>query len=266
MRQPISIPKRSPWVSQMRVIGALFNHQAASRFGEYRLGFVWMLLEPLIGVLVVGLVIGAIAERTVPEIPYAFFVLNGMLMLKLLTSCMSIGVNVVSAGNTGLLVYPTVKPLDPLLARFVFEFLSIGFSFVLFCIVGEWLGINLALQDLDILAATYVLTWLIGSGLGLILGVAAAHFNDLEKIVPVLQRPLLFVSAVLFPISAMPNSAKNILLWNPLVHTIELSRHALFPFYHAEGADLAYPTFFAIIVTSLGLTLFNINRNFLSQR
>ncbi len=266
MRQPITIPKRSPWVSQMRVIGALFNHQAASRFGEYRLGFVWMLLEPLIGVLVVGLVIGAIAGRTVPEIPYPFFVLNGMLMLKLLTSCMSIGVNVVSGSNTGLLVYPTVRPLDPLLARFVFEFLSIGFSFVLFCIVGEWLGIELSLQNLDVLAVAYVLTWLVGCGLGLVFGVAAAHYKDLEKIVPVLQRPLLFVSAVLFPISAMPTSAQNILLWNPLVHTIELSRNALFPFYHAEGADLFYPAFFAIIVTSLGLTLFHINRNFLSQR
>jgi len=265
MRRPVIIPKRSPWVSQARVIGALINHQVATKFGKYRLGFFWMLFEPLLGVIVVGLIIGSFAGRTVPEIPYAFFVLNGMLMLKLLTGAMNSGINA-TGSNKGLLVYPTVRPLDPILARVIFELITTLFAFVVFCTIGMWIGIDLSLQNLDILAIAYLLTWMIGSGLGLMFGVAAAHFREVEKIVPVLQRPLLFVSAVLFPISAMPSSAKSILLWNPLVHTIELSRNSLFPFYHAEGAELIYPTLFAIITTALGLTLFQLNRNFLSQR
>jgi capsular polysaccharide transport system permease protein len=82
----------------------------------------------------------------------------------------------------------------------------------------------------------------------------------------ILQRPLLFISAVLFPLSALPLSGQSMLLYNPLVHTIELSRKALFPYYNAGDSNIIYPAVFAIIVLSIGLTLFHGNRNYLSQR
>jgi capsular polysaccharide transport system permease protein len=265
MRQPVSIPEHPPWVTQVRVIKALISQQAAKRYGEYRLGIFWMLMEPLLGVLVVGVAIGSFAGRTVPEISYPFFVLNGMLLLKLLTGSMNSGINAITSSH-GLLVYPTVRPLDPIMARMILDFLTTVFALAVFCAAASWLGVDLSLQQLDLLAATYLLTWFIGCGLGLAFGIAAFHYNEFEKVVPVLQRPLLFVSAVLFPTYALPESAKQILLWNPLVHTIELSRHALFPFYHAEGAEIAYPACFATVAMALGLALFRRNRHLLSQR
>ena len=146
------------------------------------------------------------------------------------------------------------------------DLLTTIFSFTVFCIVAAWLGLDFSLSYLDDLATSYLLTWFIGCGLGFIFGIIVFHYNEFEKVVPVLQRPLLFVSAVMFPMYTLPEQTKGILLWNPLVHTIELSRHALFPFYHAEGADLMYPTCFATVVMSIGLTLFRQNRHLLSQR
>ena len=101
-----------------------------------------------------------------------------------------------------------------------------------------------------LLAACFLLTWLLGCGFGLIFGVAATYFNDTEKIVNVLQRPLLFVCAVLHPTHALPESAQNILLYNPVVHTIELSRKTLFPYYHAGNVNLLYPTLIAMVFFS----------------
>lgn len=265
MFSPIPIPRRSPWVSQVYVIRALLIREMATRFGEYKLGFFWMMFEPLLGVVIIGLIIGPLAGRTVPEIPYAFFLLNGMLMLKLFTAPMNSGLNAIDS-NQGLLVYPTVRPLDPFLARFIFHFLTTVFSFVLFCIIGMWAGIVISLGQLHVIAIAYLLTWMTGCGFGLIFGVAAAHYAEIEKIVPVLQRPLLFVSAVMFPLMALPSSMQKILLYNPLVHNIELSRKALFPFYNTGDANLYYPAAFAVIVMAAGLTLFHNNRNFLSQR
>ncbi len=265
MPTPIQIPRHSPWVTQILVIRALLSREIATRFGEYRLGFFWMLIEPLLGVIVIGLIIGSIAGRTVPEIPYAFFLLNGMLLLKLFTGTMNNGINAIGA-NQGLLVYPTVKPLDTFIARFLYELLTTLFSFTLFCGAGMWLGIRISFGSLEVLLSCYLVTWFIGCGMGLIFGIASAHFNDVDKFVKVLQRPLLFISAVLTPISALPTSIQKILLYNPLVHTIELSRRALFPHYHAEGATMTYPAVIAIVVLGIGLSLFRLNRNFLTQR
>lgn len=265
MFKPIPIPEHSPWVRQILVISALLNREIATRFGEYRLGFFWMLFEPLLSIIMIGVIIGTIAGRTVPEIPYAFFLLNGKLMIKLFNGSTNSGLNAVSS-NQGLLVYPSVRPLDIFIARFMYEIMTTLFSFTLFCLVGMFIGIDISLGNLDLLLGCYIVIWLMGCGFGLIFGVAAAHFNEVEKVLKVIQSPLIFISAVLFPISAMPTNIQNMLLYNPLVHPIELSRKALFPYYHAEGAVLLYPLIVAIIVLAIGLTLFHGNRNFLSQR
>ena len=261
---PIAIPKRYPWVTQCLVIRALFKREIVTRFGKYRLGLFWMLFEPLMSVLVVGLIIGKIAGRAVPEIPYAFFLLNGFLLLKLFTSPMSAGVKAIQA-NSGLLIYPSVKPLDTLMARFLFDFVTTGFAFCLFCICAVWIGVRPDLSHLDVILCAYLFTWLCGCGFGMVFGVVAAHYSEFEKVVPVIQRPLLFVSAVLFPTNVLPGHVREILLYNPLVHTIESSRHALFPLYKAEGVNLVYPGCIGVIVLAVGLNLFQYKRNELNQ-
>lgn len=265
MFDPLPIPKRAPWLTQMLVIGALMRREMSTRFGEYKLGFFWMFFEPLLGVLVIGLIIGTLAQRTVPEIPYAFFLLNGMLMLKVFTGPLNSGVNAIGS-NTGLLVYPTVKPLDTFIARFLFDLLTTLLAFLLFCIVGMFFfGVELALGNLHVILGGFVLTWMCGCGFGLMFGVAAFHYKEVDKIVMILQRPLLFMSAVLFPLSAVPTSVQKYLLFNPIVHCIEVCRNALFPFYGVPGPNLFYPAAFAIVVLSIGLTLFHGSRNLLSM-
>ncbi len=264
MHKPIPIPKHSPWKIQILVIRALFMREVATRFGEYQLGFFWMLLEPLMGVIVMGLVFAPFLGHTVPEIPYAFFLLNGFLLLQLFTGTMNAGINAITS-DQGLLVYPTVKPLDPLLARFLYNLITTLFSLVLFCIIAMWMGMNLSLNSLHILLATYLITWFCGCGFGLILGVAAAYYKEIEKIVKFSQRPLILLSAVFAPTNALPTATRELLMYNPLVHTIELSRNALFPLYQAVGANLLYPSAFALVVFAIGITYFYNNRNLLSQ-
>lgn len=265
MSNPIPIPKHPPWVSQVLVISALLKREMKTRFGEYRLGFFWLLFEPLLGVMVIGILVGSLAQRSVPEIPYPFFLLNGMLILKLLSGPMNQGLNSIGA-NQGLLVYPKVKPLDTFIARYLYELITMIFSYTLFCIISMFFGIFISLANLHIVLACILITWCIGCGLGLIFGVASAHFSEVDKIVMVLQRPLLIVSAVLFPIASTPLSTQQFLLYNPLVNTIEVARHAMFPHYNSGATNLTYPAVVAICVLSLGLTLFHGNRNFLSQR
>jgi capsular polysaccharide transport system permease protein len=263
--KPVPIPKNPTWLTQILVLRALIGRQIKSRFGEYQLGFIWMILEPLTGVLVIGFVIGTLAQRTVPEIPYPFFLLNGMMLLQLLTGCMNAGMNAVDASK-GLLVYPAVKLIDPFLARFLFQLLITLFAYVVFCLAALWLGIDYSLSNLGVVLACYLITWAIGSGLGLILGVTVAHYPEFEKVMIFLQRPLLFISAVLFPSSALSTQAREWLMWNPLVHTIEQARHALFPFYNASESNLLYPSVCALVVLSIGVTMFQNNQQFLSNR
>lgn len=257
---PVRIPKSSPWSSQRFVLGALLHREAVTRFGKYKLGVLWMLTEPLIGVIVLGLLLGPIIGRTAPEMPYAFFLLNGFVLMQTLTGPMTSGIGAISS-NKGLLVFPKVQPLDLLLARFIFELGLSTLSFTLFCLIGLWMGIGLSLGQLHLIAAAFLITWMIGSGLGLLMAVGASKVPSMEKVLNFLKRPLIFISCVLHPLSSVPTSIQKILLFNPLVHAIETCRHALFPFYQIKGPNLAYPASLAIVVFALGICLFHNHRH-----
>jgi capsular polysaccharide transport system permease protein len=264
MISPVKIVKRSPWLTQYLVLRALMEREVASRFGQYNLGFFWMLFQPILGVVVMGIIIAPFIGRSVPQIPYAFFILNGFLLLSLFMGPMKAGFKAVRS-NQGLQVYPTVKPFDPILARFLYDLITIMFSFILFCLVGMWLGIELSLASLHVILAAYLITWLIGCGLGLIFGVLSTFYPETDKIVTVIFRPMMLFSAVLIPTNTLPLQVREILLYNPLVHAIELSRHSLFPLYRVEGANLLYPMCFAITLLYIGITYYEKNKNHLSQ-
>lgn len=262
---PVRIPRRSPWSVQYLVLKALLQREAVTRFGKYKMGLMWMLLEPLTSVIVLGLLLGPLVGRTAPDMPYAFFLLNGFMLLQTFTGPLTSGIGAIKS-NQGLLVFPKVQPLDLLMARFLFELGTSLFSYTVFCLIGMWMGINISLDQIHIILATFIITWMAGSGLGLIFGVGAVHYQSVEKIVAFVKRPLLFLSCVLYPFYGLPKVAQDILLYNPLVHTIELSRKSLFPFYHVIGVNLTYPATFAIIVFAIGISFFHNHRHFLTQR
>lgn len=262
---PVPIPKRSPWTNQRLVLGALLHREAVTRFGKYKLGVFWMLLEPLVSVIVLGFLLGPIIGRTAPDMPYAFFLLNGFVLLQAFIGPMMSGMGAVNS-NLGLLVFPKVQPLDLLLARFIFELLSSMLSFTIFCLLGMWFGVSLSLDNLHILFAAFIITWMFGSGLGMMLSVGTAYYQSVEKIVAFIKRPLLFVSCILYPLYNLPNVAQNILLFNPLVHTIEMSRKSLFPLYHVGEINLYYPASVALATFAIGICFFHNHRHFLSQK
>ena len=64
---PVDIPTNSAWTNQRLVLSALLHREAVTRFGKYKLGVLWLLVEPLTSVIVLGLVLGPIVGRTAPR-------------------------------------------------------------------------------------------------------------------------------------------------------------------------------------------------------
>ena len=261
----IRIKEQSAWRSQVLVTKALLQRELITRFGKYKLGALWVLIDPLVSVIVLGLILGPFLGRSTGEIPYPFFLLCGFMLMSMLTGPINAGINAISA-NQGLLVFKKVQAIDPFIARFIFQLLTNTAALIVFCIIAYWLGIVISLDRIPEAAFCVIVTWIIGSGLGLQLGVACLKFVELEKVVQYIQRPLLFVSAVLYPIDAIPPEARKYLLYNPLVHTIEYLRMTLFPSYVADNVNLYYPAAWALIASALGLMTYRNNRHFLTQR
>ena len=262
---PIKIQEHSPWRSQILVTKALLHREVITRFGKYKLGAIWIFVDPLLSVIVIGLLLGPWLGRSSGDIPYAFFVLCGFMLLSILTGPLKAGMGAIKS-NKGLLVFQKVQPLDPFIARFALQLLTNISAMTVFCIIACWFGMNISLQRLPEAVLCVILTWVLGSGLGLHIGIAALKFNELEKVIQYVTRPLMFLSAVLYPTSALPPEYIKYLLYNPLVHTIEYLRMTLFPGYIVEQVNLYYPATWALVATTLGLMSYRNNRHFLLQQ
>jgi capsular polysaccharide transport system permease protein len=76
-----------------------------------------------------------------------------------------------------------------------------------------------------------------------------------------IMMPLYFASAVIFPVNTLPQEYLDWLLWNPVLHLVELSRYSFMAAYRpVDGVSVQYPLLFALCVAALGMALYRANR------
>lgn len=237
-------------------IRALFLRELQTRFGHYRLGYLWIILEPLFTIGLMMVLFGAIMQRTLPNISFLVFLLNGIVPFFMFRSGLTHSLGVVQA-NKGLFSYRPVKPIDALIARNFLE-LFLGFStYLFFSIVFLWIGLNISFEALPTLLAYWGLLFLLMFSISLILVVVGDFSTEVNKLVSVLFFILYFLSAVIFPIGIVPQQYREYLLYNPLIHIFESMRHAVAPAYPlVEGISVNYIMSWIGVSLLLGLLLY----------
>lgn len=253
--------KRGSWQIFKSVIFALFVRELKTRFGRWRLGYVWAVLEPLLGIIVLALVVTYLRGRE-PwfGIPVPVFVGIGFMFYQFFQKLSTATVGAISA-NMPLFGYRQVKPFDALVTRTLLESLIFIVSTLILMWIGAWFfGYNVIPHDPLRAITVVILVIANGFGLGLIFAVFGALKPEAAKLVPLLNRPLLFLSCVMFPLASVPQHLQVYLLWNPLAHAIEQFRFAMYPFYPTEGTSLLFLLQCAVVFQVFGLVLYTAKR------
>ena len=60
----------------------------------------------------------------------------------------------------------------------------------------------------------------------------------------------------MFPLHSIPKEYWPYLLWNPIVHAVELSREAVMPGYVSEGVSIEYLAFTTLLMLFVGLACY----------
>jgi capsular polysaccharide transport system permease protein len=169
--------------------------------------------------------------------------------------------------NAGLFAYRQVKPADAMVARAIMETTMYAMIWAAFMLIFAWLDYRaLPYRPLEYLGMVALfIMW--GVGLGLMSAVGVKKFPVLDTFLQLTSFPLYITSGVLIPITQWPATVIPILLWNPLLHMVEMTREAFFPTYHPlMGVNLVYPLTWGFILLFLGVALFFVNRQRLMRR
>jgi capsular polysaccharide transport system permease protein len=254
--QPVrALPQRTPLQIQLAVLYALLVRETKTRAGSLRLGYFWAIAEPAVHVIVLSVMFTVLMRNTIPGVSYPMFVLTGIIPFFLFKNVVLRSMAAVQA-NKGLFNYRQVRPLDALLARAALEILLLLLAAVLLLVLAAWLRFDIGVErPLELVAAALLMS-LLGLGVGLCVAVAANLADEVQKIVPMLMQPLYLMSGIFWPIHMIPQKYWHLLLWNPALHGIELTRDAYFSQYQAPAASWEYLGTWVVASLFLGLALY----------
>lgn len=245
--------------SGLKVMGAAFHallmRELQTRFGGYRLGYLWAPLEVLFQVLIFLVIFGAIRERLVPGMDFSLFLIAGMVPFRMFQR---IAVRALGAAdaNKGLLMYRSIRHIDVIIARSFLEFVIYFFTSILLLTGLVFFGIFPSLANLHIVLFGWITMFIFSFGVALIMMVVGFYGGEISKVITVIFTILYFTSGIVYPIHIIPEPYFSYLLYNPFIHNIELMRHAFAPDYPAYHIDITYFLKWMCGVNFLGLLLY----------
>lgn len=260
---PLLAAKRTPWQIQRTVVFALLMREIKTRFGSHWSGVVWLIGLPLVQLaLLLGVNVLMRGTLSRGSFDYAVFLVSAYVPYHLCTGLWTILPSGIGA-NRGLFNYRQVRPFDTLVARVILEFTIDLFVFLLLVACLDWIGLGVSVLPADPLAYLVAVGAfvLLGTGVGLVLASVIGILPRLTTAVQLLAFPLYFASGVLMSVHALPRSTLDYLLYNPLLHLVELARAAYLPGYTPiQGVNWWYPVSVTLVLWTLGMSLYRVRR------
>lgn len=245
--------------SGLRVMGAalhaLLLRELQTRFGGYRLGYLWALIDASLQVGIYLVIFGSLMKRVLPGMDYRLFLVAGLVPFQMLSRTATRALGAVDA-NRGLLMYRSVRHIDVVLARSFLELIIYFTTFVILVGVLAAFGVSVSLSSLQVVLFCWVSLYFFSFGLALVMMIVGHYGGEISKIVSLVFNLLYFVSGVLYSIHIVPEPYLSYLLYNPFIHNFELMRHALSPTYPNYHINIWYFLGWTVCVNFLGLLLY----------
>ncbi|MBN9260838.1 MAG: ABC transporter permease [Hyphomicrobium sp.] len=248
----IAARRGSPLAIMARVVAALLLRETRVRFGRAQIGYLWAIIEPLGGVLVLAFAFQLIGR--VPDVGQSLllFLAIGMLGFSLQRR-LTVQLGNAFDANKALLHFPVVKRIDTLIARSILEIATSLLSMMI--IIAGLVLIDGAPPParLDIFVAGIAALALLGFGLGTLNAILNAHFRSWRHIEGLISRPLFLMSGVFFTPVMLPSAVSDILAWNPVLHGIEWLRYGYYEGYRPDFISAEYLIGWGLTTTLAGL-------------
>lgn len=258
---PAAPRQRDPLAVQRAVLVALVIRELRARVQGRWLGLLWIVFEPLAHVLLILALFGFRSHAVTLNVEFPVFLVTGILPFFVFRN-LARRVPASIAANRGLFAYRQVMPIDALAARAIVEVGLYGAVYLAALALLGWLGYHCLPQAPLELAVVSAVLLALGAGLGVLFSVLAHTRPRVQTVINLLFFPLYLLSGVIFPVHGLPLGVREWLLWNPVLHLVELSRLYFIDHYSVvPGVSLAYPAAWALAVVALAMASYRVYRH-----
>lgn len=252
-----ALPERRPesgLAIQARVVFALMHRDMLSRFGRTMLGYPWAVVAPLLTIATMSLLFTFMQRRAPIGESFLLFFATGYIpyMVFRMTSLRGFGAFL---SNAAVFQFPIVMPFDALLSRILLEFWTMIIASVIVFLVIWLLGFGgLPVQVTPMLYAVGLLA-LLGFGVATLNACIEIYFVTWGRFYRVMMMLLFYTSGIFYIPDWLPYQVRDMVVWNPILHVVELFRTAFYPGYGSETFDARYLLSWAFGVVPVSMAL-----------
>ena len=192
-------------------------------------GLLWAFLHPLLLLAIYGLVFRLVFKVSIPELgdrPFVEFVALGLWPWLAFQESVQRGTQAIQANAS--LVKKVAFPHELLVyaaTTATFAIHMAGFSLVLIVLaaVGNGFSSSGVLPGL----LSLLLLFILANALALAFAALQVFLRDLDQFLPSVFMVFFYATPILYPVTMLPDSLREVMLWNPLVYFVSPLRDAL---------------------------------------
>jgi len=249
------VTARKPINIFLAVQKALFLRELGMRFTISKMGLFWTFFEPFMQIMVFIIMKLVLFGGSSENFDFAVFLALNFTAYNLFKNILTKSMGAFIA-NKALFIYKQVKPIDTIIARVFVEVFITGIIILIFIIIGVYFNFDLNIKNLPMVMLGMLWISFFGFSFGVFLAVGNTFYPSISKIINIFSTFLMFGSAIFYTIEMLPSQIQNYLLYNPLVHFIEMIHGFYFFTLNDRFVDYLYMLFWTITPLYLGLFLY----------
>lgn len=223
------------------------------------LGPLWIIINPILTTLMQVVVFGNIANISTDGMPQFLFYMAGNTVWMYFSSCLTKTSNtfVGNANVFGKVYFPRlVTPISIVISGLI----TFAVQFAIFLVSDIYYAVkgivhpNLMVLLLPVLILEIAI---LGMGCGIIISALTTKYRDLAVLVSFGMQLWMYGSAVIYPVSSLPEKWGELLMLNPVVPIIEAFRYAFTGQGTFSVPYLVISMAISVVILFIGIVIFN---------
>lgn len=256
---------KKKWEEQKQnlfAIKQLVQREIKRKYARSYLGIIWSVLNPLLTMAVMSMIFSTMFRRSIENFP--IYYLTGNIFWGLFSSATNSAMTAL-VDNKMLLMKVKMPKQSFVLARVYTALTNFGYTCVayvlmllIFRIQPSWTMLLFPIPVICML--------LFSLGIGYILSILYVFFGDIKHLYSVVLTLWMYLSAIFYPVSQLPEAVQGLISWNPVFECINFARECVMYQTVPEPMEWIKMILWCVGIFLFGYWFFNKNENNVMQK
>lgn len=234
------------------------------RYKQTMVGAAWAIFQPLFSMFVFTIFFGNIAKIPSGELPYALFVLIGLIFWTYFSGILttSSGSMIENENIIKKVYFPRILlPASKILVNLV----DFGIAFIMLVLVMIFFGKVPHLNFIWLVPLGLIIASIGAVGLGLFLAALNVKYRDVRYALPFFIQMLVFFTPVIYPTNIMRPTFAKLMALNPMTAVVESVRTSIAGVGTVNWEIYAISAFSSLLFLIFGLIYFRSTERFFAD-